>query len=362
MLNLYSNNELTENIKNIFTNDDMKIFEFNYNLYQSYKGKENDFNINFDEVAKYIGFSRKDHAKRLLIKHFTENIDYKMNKVIGPPLGGAKIEKRGGHNAEHILLNLNTFKQFCFVASTDYSKKIYNYYIHMEKIIHSFIETQLENNKKELEIKDKQLEIKDKLLQEKTVFCDENFNNINNLVYDEIDKSEFIYILSTDIDGVYKIGKSNSIPNRKNTLQTACVKNINILFQYATFNKTILENVIHYVFDYYRCKSNREHFRINLHYAINIIKISGLFLDTLKSTYENITFDEIIEKINNKLDTLPDILLDASQDNKLDDDILNNNVILLKNTNSSSSTVEDNIDTTIQKSSSATIKNHLQQL
>ena len=55
MLNLYSNNELTENIKTIFTNDDMKIFEFNYNLYQSYKRKENEFNINFDEVAKYIG-------------------------------------------------------------------------------------------------------------------------------------------------------------------------------------------------------------------------------------------------------------------------------------------------------------------
>ena len=64
MLNLYSNNELTENIKTIFTNDDMKIFEFNYNLYQSYKGKENDFNINFDEVAKYIGFARKDNAKK----------------------------------------------------------------------------------------------------------------------------------------------------------------------------------------------------------------------------------------------------------------------------------------------------------
>ena len=53
-----------------------------------------------------------------------------------------------------------------------------------------------------------------------------------------------------------------------------------------------------------------------------IIKISGLFLDTLKSTYENITFDEIIEKINNKLDTLQDSLLDASQDNNLDDDKL----------------------------------------
>ena len=45
-----------------------------------------------------------------------------MNKVITPPLGGAKIEKRGGHNAEHILLNLYTFKQFCFVASINSSK------------------------------------------------------------------------------------------------------------------------------------------------------------------------------------------------------------------------------------------------
>ena len=94
MLNLYFNNELTENIKTIFTNDDMKIFEFNYNLYKSYKGNENDFNIDFEEVAKYIGFARKDHAKRLLIKHFTENINYKMNKVIAPSLGGKNRKTR----------------------------------------------------------------------------------------------------------------------------------------------------------------------------------------------------------------------------------------------------------------------------
>ena len=44
-----------------------------------------------------------------------------MNKNTFPPVGGKVL----GRPVENILLNLNTFKQFCFLASTDYSKKIY---------------------------------------------------------------------------------------------------------------------------------------------------------------------------------------------------------------------------------------------
>jgi hypothetical protein len=36
------------------------------------------FVIDFNDVWKWIGFTRKDHAKRLLIKLFVENIDYRI--------------------------------------------------------------------------------------------------------------------------------------------------------------------------------------------------------------------------------------------------------------------------------------------
>ena len=38
---------------------------------------------------------RKDNAKRILEKYFTENIDYKV-ETITPPIGGAGIKKLGG--------------------------------------------------------------------------------------------------------------------------------------------------------------------------------------------------------------------------------------------------------------------------
>ena len=134
-ITIYNNIELVNQIKTIFTNDDIKIFDFNYMLYKQYKGKEEDFIMDFEQVYKFIGFTRKDHAKRLLLKHFIENIDYKMNKTIAPPLGGAKTDNRGGVNKEQILVNLNTYKRYCLFSATEYSKKIYNYYIKMEKIM-----------------------------------------------------------------------------------------------------------------------------------------------------------------------------------------------------------------------------------
>ena len=63
-LTIYTNNELTEKIKTIFNKDDLKIFEFNYNLFQNFK--ENEFNIDFDTSSKYIGFTRKDNVKTVL--------------------------------------------------------------------------------------------------------------------------------------------------------------------------------------------------------------------------------------------------------------------------------------------------------
>ena len=87
-----------------------------------------------------------------------------------------------------------------------------------------------------------------------------------------------MYILSTDIPNVYKIGETkNDIKYRKSTLQTACVKSIEILQDYNTSNKKILEDIAHYILDYYRCKYNREHFRCNISYITNILEISCIF-------------------------------------------------------------------------------------
>ena len=110
------------------------------------------------------------------------------------------------------------------------------------------------DNNQLIEIKDKQLEDYNKELE----FIKNNFNYNNNLKYEEVEKNDNVYILSTDIKNVYKVGESKDVKSRKTALQTACVKDINVLYNCNTSNKKILEDITHYILNYYRCKSNRE--------------------------------------------------------------------------------------------------------
>lgn len=174
----------------------------------------------------------------------------------------------------------------------------------MEKIIFKYLQEKYEtqqninmNNIKLLEEKDRLLEDNKKLLEIK----DEEINNIKYKKYEEIEKTSYIYVFSTDKQNIYKIGRSKDIIKRKNTIQTSCVDDITILYYYKTNNNILLENIIHEILTEYRCKSNREHFNCNLDYIKTIIEIIGNTIDTLKSSYEQITKEEILNIISNKI-------------------------------------------------------------
>jgi hypothetical protein len=178
---------------------------------------------------------------------------------------------KGGENKEIIMLTINCFKKFCMKASTKEADKIYDYYIKMEEIIFKYIQDQYKNQNeiiiekdKILELKDQLLDEKDKIIEEKDKFIQTNFNAYNNLKYEEIEKLEHLYIFSTDIDDVVKIGETKKdVKQRKDSLQTACVKDIEIIYDYLTSNKIILEAIVHDILEYYRSKRKREHFRYN---------------------------------------------------------------------------------------------------
>jgi phage anti-repressor protein len=162
-----------------------KLFNISYN-------KTNDFIINFDDVWNWIGFGRKDHAKRLLKIKFKENIHY---KIFLPRMGEQDLIENSheGNNKEEILLTANTFKKFCLMAATDKSTEIYDYYIKMEEIIFKYIQEQNKYHQNMLLEKDKQiLEMKNNnmLLDDK--------NNLLNQKYVEIEKNKYIYLFSTD--------------------------------------------------------------------------------------------------------------------------------------------------------------------
>ena len=129
--NILNDNKLIKLIKDNFTEDDIKIFELNYEIYKNYKENKNEFTIDLADIYEFIGFTQKINAKRLLIKNFIKDNDY---KILLFPNEEQKLDHRGGHNKEKILLNIDCYKEFCLLAATQQSKKIYKYFIKMENI------------------------------------------------------------------------------------------------------------------------------------------------------------------------------------------------------------------------------------
>ena len=273
-INIFNDDNLIRLIKEEFNNNDNQLFQMSFKLFNISHNKPNDYIIDLDEVYKWIGFSRKDPAKRLLFTQFKEGKHYKMNKEVFH----RTVENLGGRPIEKILLNIDCFKKYCLKASTEKSDQIYDYYIKMEKIIFKYIQEQYitqqniiieknKDNKHLLQIKDKELQDNKKILEDtlnQLQIKDNLINNFNNQTYEEIKKDKFIYIFSTDKPNIYKVGRSKDPIKRRNQLQTANVDDIIIIDSYPTSDDVLLEQIIHNVLNNYRCKSDREHFFCNL--------------------------------------------------------------------------------------------------
>jgi hypothetical protein len=76
-LTSHYNGKLLRKIKENFTESQQKLFVASFYCYMNYDSKL-DYVIDFDDVWKYMGYSQKDKAKRLLDKFFVIDIDYKI--------------------------------------------------------------------------------------------------------------------------------------------------------------------------------------------------------------------------------------------------------------------------------------------
>ena len=79
--------------------------------------------VDFDLAWDWIGYSRKDVAKRKLESDFVEGVDF----------SAMLRESSGGRRSECIYLSIDCFKQFCMMAGTERGKQVRLYYIDIEK-------------------------------------------------------------------------------------------------------------------------------------------------------------------------------------------------------------------------------------
>ena len=131
------------------------------------------------------------------------------------------------------------------------------------------------------------------LKEQKLIQKEQELKYYKELTYEEVEKTGYNYILSTDKPGIYKEGLAKDPKKRIKGLQTGNVDDIQILFEYPTSNPALLESFVHFVLDRYRCNSNREHFRCDLEYMKTVIKLAGKMIDTLKSSFHTISKEEL---------------------------------------------------------------------
>jgi len=88
---------------------------------------ENTFSVNFDGLWNWTGYTRKDSAKKKLIKHFEVNIDYRVRQMTGAaPQGGLT-------SWQLIETTPDCAKAFAMMAGTAQGKEVRKYFIAAEK-------------------------------------------------------------------------------------------------------------------------------------------------------------------------------------------------------------------------------------
>lgn len=182
-----------------------------------------------------MGYSRIDHCKTVLLKNFTENIDYKIdtkfsqigykklasevaeasfsddiaNKKVAPEISGASLEAKnhGGHNKETILMTIDCFKELCLESRTDKANQIRKYYIKLENVVNEVVKEQAQELQLKLTNQAQEFQI---ALDNKEK---EAFTKAEEMLIDNLKDKKLVYIGYIE-DTVAKFGFSKGIDRR----------------------------------------------------------------------------------------------------------------------------------------------------
>ena len=280
--------KLLEKVIANFTEDQQQLFVASFFCYLNHDSK-NDFVIDLDDVWKWVGFGRKSDAKRVLEKHFTKDIYYKI------VLRKLPENLQGGRPTEQIIMTINTFKKFCLKAGTKKADEIHDYYIKLEELLQETLNDELKDNKILLETTQLALEAEKKKV-----------DNIKRKRFYNQEKGDTVYIYennSNDDNSFFKIGKSKNLALREIDYNT-CNQSGRIIYAKKCFNSDLLEKLVHHFLDKYRVYPNREWFECSLDIAKQGIDCCQLILDEFMPYTDALTtynmsnnFESILDEI-----------------------------------------------------------------
>lgn len=287
---------------------------------------EKDFIIDLDPIWKWLGFGRKSDAKKVIIKNFIKDVDYK-EKTAEVAVARRENALGGGLNKETILMTIDTFKKFCLKSNTKKADSIHNYYIKLEKLFLQTIleqstelKNKLENNKQEFkqELGNIQKELNKEKAQ-KNKMLNRRFYNTPNY--------EYVYAFKDNLkdkNSVIKIGKSKKLIKREEFYSNNN-KSGGIIFLIKCLDCTLIEKICHHILDKFRINKNQEWFKVNNELAIKTMKMVVSFMDSNieeMETFIESKFDVInnVDYVNNNeiKDFVDDVIMEKEPEYILD--------------------------------------------
>jgi hypothetical protein len=359
---------LITKIQNNFNPEEQQLFVASFYCYLKYDSKK-DFVIDFNDVWKWCGFSRKEEGKRLLKKHFVEGVDYKV-EIFAPPIGGKPIsedeEKEksaqseesigfpaiggkpisedeykektaqseesigfppiggkpnvGGRPKEKIVLTVNTFKKFCMKAGTKKADEVHEYYIKLEELLQETLKEQSDELQKQLEQKEKQLEFKNEVIRLTKADSDKYKSSYHQMVkvhdslklrrnYHKFKQGKCCYIISDKWREklYYKFGETDDINTRLQNYRCS-MPDCRIEFLVYLNDSSFLEKAIKYKYSKNLTSLNHEYVT-----GIPLVNIIETFKKFIKELNFEATFENNLSDYNDPYSETEETTTDFSQ-------------------------------------------------
>lgn len=152
------NNILLEKLQENFNTFEQQLFVASFYCYLNYD-KNTDFVVDLDDVWRWLEFSQKFNAIRIIEANFKLDVDYKnitastSDSDEEHSTSQDKPKKHGGHNKQTIKLTIRCFKLLCLKAQTKKAGEIHEYYMKMEETLHQILDTETSELRAQLEQK-----------------------------------------------------------------------------------------------------------------------------------------------------------------------------------------------------------------
>jgi len=96
--------------------------------------RQDRYPVDFDRAWPWVGYSRKDPAKRAILAQFAETTHFHITVEVVERAQG------GGSPVEKIWLTADCFKEFCMMAGTERGREVRAYFIQCEQQLKSIAE------------------------------------------------------------------------------------------------------------------------------------------------------------------------------------------------------------------------------